>query len=105
MAQRHSGPWDYKQSGKAYDFGSFNFGATGAAFGFPEVVLLSEAGIAQQEARSSLSTRGEPAPSVLPFLGTGSFGDDPSGQDEIPRGIDYYRYPEQWHKPTQLGPH
>src|SRR5262249_55676157 len=40
-------PWDYKRyppAGKYDDFGNFNFGATGAAAGFSEEVLLRGAG-------------------------------------------------------------
>ncbi|GKS90702.1 hypothetical protein [Acidovorax sp. SUPP2539] len=47
-------PWDYKQQGAIYqDFGNFNYGATGAAFGFYRSVLLQEAGRAQQAAGTS----------------------------------------------------
>jgi hypothetical protein len=37
---KNRGPWDYKQQGAQYqDFGNFNYGATGAAFGFSEDAL------------------------------------------------------------------
>jgi hypothetical protein len=39
------GPWDYKRQDSKYeDFGNFNYGATGAAFGFSEDTLLRMAG-------------------------------------------------------------
>ena len=98
-------PWDYKQQGSDYeDFGNFNYGATGAAFGFPDSVLLNEAGRAQQAAGTSLPSWGSPGPSLFPFLDTAPFGDDPQDQYWIKEGIDFYRNREQWNTPIQLGP-
>ena len=46
---KNKGPWDYKQRGSEYeDFGNFNYGATGAAAGIPDQILLRAAGWAQQ---------------------------------------------------------
>jgi RHS repeat-associated protein len=82
---RNKGPWDYKQKGKAYqDFGNFNFGATGAALGISENILLRGAGWAQQRARTSRPEYGtwtEGAP----------YGDDPADQELIMQGIEYYK--------------
>jgi len=102
---KNGGPWDYKQQGSDYeDFGNFNYGATGAAFGFPDTILLNEAGRAQQAAGTSLPSWGSPGPSLFPFLGTAPFGDDPQDQYWIKEGIDFYRNREQWNTPIQLGP-
>jgi hypothetical protein len=102
---KNKGPWDFKQHGKSLeDFGNFHYGAVGAAFGFPDSVLLNEAGRAQEAAGTSLSTWGDSGPSLLPFLGSGSYGDDPSDQYFIQQGIDYYNNRDQWHTPVQLGP-
>lgn len=51
---RNRGPWDYKQLGSQYqDFGNFNFGATGAALGIPDQILLRGAGWAEEQAGTS----------------------------------------------------
>jgi RHS repeat-associated protein len=101
---RNGGPWDYKQQGQAYEaFGNFNYGATGAAFGFPDSVLLNEAGRAQREAGTSRSGWGEPGPPAAPFLGTPPYGDDPIDQFWIRQGIDFYRNRDDWHTPLQVG--
>jgi hypothetical protein len=51
---RSRGPWDYKQLNQQYqDFGNFNYGATGAAFGFSQDTLLRMAGWAQVQAGTS----------------------------------------------------
>lgn len=53
---RNGGEWDYKQRGSNYqNFGNFNYGATGAAFGFSEDMLLRMAGWAQVRAGTSRS--------------------------------------------------
>lgn len=92
---RNGGPWDYKQLGPEYEnFGNFNFGATGAAFGYPEDTLLRMAGWAQVRANTSQPGWGV-APSMAgAYLGIGGrapFGDDPNDQAWIKRGIDYYQ--------------
>ena len=51
---RNSGDWDYKQLDTKHEsFGNFNFGATGAAFGFSEETLLRMAGWAQTQSGTS----------------------------------------------------
>ena len=93
---RNNGPWDYKQQGSQYqDFGNFNYGATGAAFGFPENVLLREAGRAQQAAGTSRLEWGNPGWRLNPFGGSGSYGDDPRDAELIRQGIQFYQNYEQ----------
>ena len=90
------GPWDYKQRatwliGGRYNpyeqFGNFNYGATAAAFGFPDDVILRMAGLRHwldhpgQRARN-----GAPWPWMLQ-----PFGDDPYDAHWIRAGISYYR--------------
>ena len=82
---RNHGPWDYMQQGFQYDeFGNFNYGATGTAFGFPSGVLLRMAGWAQIQAGTSLTQWGKP-------WGGPPYGDDPPGQEQIKQGINYAR--------------
>ena len=41
---KNKGPWDYKQKGRKYaDFGNYNYGAAGRAYGFSLNILLNEA--------------------------------------------------------------
>jgi hypothetical protein len=81
---RNKGPWDYKQQGSSYqNLGNFNYGATGAAAGIPDQVLLRIAGYAQQKAGTSMPAWGGP-------LGSSPYGDDPDDQKLIQQGIDYY---------------
>jgi type VI secretion system secreted protein VgrG len=88
---KNKGPWDYKQQGSQYqDFGNFNYGATGAAFGFPTNTLLREAGRAQQAAGTSQSSWGDPGNRWNPFGGSGSYGDDPADQVQIRNGIRFF---------------
>jgi Bacterial toxin 44 len=76
-------PWDYKQSGKRYeDFGNFNYGATGAAFGFPDTVLYRAAGWANQKADPTRTNLGK-------WYGSYPYGDDPEDQEQIKKGIKY----------------
>ena len=80
---RGKGPWDYKQRGSIYeDFGNFNFGATGSAFGFPSSVLKRGAGWANQIADPTRKGLGSP-------YGSYPYGDDPQDQNQISNGIDY----------------
>ncbi|MEO3430523.1 RHS repeat-associated core domain-containing protein [Pelagibius sp. CAU 1746] len=80
---RNGGPWDYKQQGRKYeDFGNFNFGASGSAFGFPEGVLRRGAGWANQKADPTRKGLGDP-------LGGPPYGDDPADQEQIGKGINY----------------
>jgi RHS repeat-associated protein len=91
---KNKGPWDYKQQGSQYeDFGNYNYGATGCAFGFPLGILLQEAGRAQTEAGTSRPEWGSPGTRGCPSTGTGSYGDDPEDQEQIKRG---YRYSMYW---------
>jgi RHS repeat-associated protein len=85
------GPWDYKQQDPMYeDFGNFNYGASGSAFGFPEGVLLREAGRAQQDSGTSRPEWGDPGSRWNPWGGTPPFGDDPNDvANGIRPGINY----------------
>jgi uncharacterized protein RhaS with RHS repeats len=80
---RNKGPWDYKQQGRKYeDFGNFNFGATGSAFGLPDSVLHRGAGWANQKADPTRKGLGSP-------WGKYPYGDDPNDQEQIGKGINY----------------
>src|SRR5439155_19756249 len=71
--------------------GNFNYGATGTAAGFPESVLLREAGRVQQAADTSKSEWGDPGSRFNPWGGTPPYGDDPVDQEFIKKGIEYCR--------------
>ena len=78
---RNKGPWDYKQIDKKYaDFGNFNYGATGHAFGYPDAVLRRMAGWAQQRG-------GNTNPAWGNYFGRYPYGDDPQDQKN-----DRFRY-------------
>ncbi|WP_422730704.1 RHS repeat-associated core domain-containing protein [Marinobacterium iners] len=80
---RGKAPWDYKQKGRKYeDFGNFNYGATGSAFGFPDQVLYRFAGWANQEADPTRTDLGSP-------YGGYPYGDDPADQEQVKKGIEY----------------
>jgi hypothetical protein len=80
---RNKGPWDYKQrSPLCEDFGNFNFGAAGRAFGFPGSVLRRGAGWANQSADPTRTGLGN-------WWGRFPYGDDPQDQSMIDRGIAY----------------
>jgi RHS repeat-associated protein len=86
---QNSGPWDYKQRGSQYqDFGNFNYGATGYAYGyglvFPETVLRRMAGWAQVKSGTS-------RPEYHTPLGRYPYGDDPADQQQIENGMQYAR--------------
>jgi hypothetical protein len=66
------------------DGGNFNFGAVGAALGFPDQVLLRAAGLAQMLANTWIPSFGYP-------FWVAPYGDDPNDQVSIERGIQYYR--------------
>ena len=88
---KNKGPWDYKQRGAVYqDFGNFNYGATGRAFGFPRQTLLQEAGRAQRAAGTSRPEWGVP-PSIMLNIygGVPPYGDDPDDQDQINGGMNF----------------
>ena len=93
---KNKGPWDYKQQGSQYqEFGNFNYGATGSAFGFPTTTLLREAGRAQQVAGTSKPEWGDPGSRWNPFGGSGSYGDDPADAALIQQGVQYYQLYQQ----------
>jgi RHS repeat-associated protein len=93
---KNNGPWDYKQQGSQYqEFGNFNYGATGSAFGFPTTTLLREAGRAQQSAGTSKPEWGNPGSRWNPFGGSGSYGDDPADAVLIQQGVQYYQLYQQ----------
>jgi RHS repeat-associated protein len=89
-------PWDYKQQGWTMtdtgqlgpspfqDFGNFNFGATGAAWGIPLDVLLRAAGYAQVQAGTSTPEWGH-------WYQGPPHGDDPNDQAQIIAGFQYYQ--------------
>jgi RHS repeat-associated protein len=82
---RNGGDWDYKQQGKQYqDFGNFNYGATGHAFGYPDAVLRRMAGWANQRASKDRKHLGSPT-------GPYPYGDDPQDQRMIDLGIEWAR--------------
>jgi hypothetical protein len=90
-AVKNGGPWDYKQRAAEYqNFGNFNYGATGAAWGFAEETLKRQAGAAQMAAGTSKrewqKRGGRNNSQLLP-----PYGDDPIDQLWIQRGIDYAR--------------
>jgi len=81
---REDGEWDYKTQGREYEeFGNFNYGATGRAVGFSEDTLLRAAGAVQKLTNTSREEWGEP-------WGEPPYGDDPSDQEMIKRGVEYY---------------
>jgi Bacterial toxin 44 len=92
---QNKGPWDYKQDGVAeanmfwgnkwnryWAGGNFHYGATAAAFGVPDQVILRMAGVAAWKDRTS------PPNSNWIFT---PYGDDPWDQHWIQAGIDSYR--------------
>ncbi len=84
-------PWDYKQRDPVYEaFGNYNYGATGRAIPFPTLILEQEAGRAQVRDGNSQAGWGSPGPHLAPFLGSGSFGDDPVDQYWIEQGARYH---------------
>ncbi|MHB9124295.1 MAG: RHS repeat domain-containing protein, partial [Thermoanaerobaculia bacterium] len=84
---RNKGPWDYKQQGSSYEeFGNFNYGATGAALGLPEQVILRGAGWANQKADPK-GRKGLPGR----WWSKEPYGDDPQDQKWIKEGINFYK--------------
>lgn len=89
---RNKGPWDYKQIDPLYqDFGNFNYGGAGYAFGFSENLLLREAGRANLAANPKRAKMGlgDPGSRWNPFGGTPPYGDDPLDQEQIKKGVEY----------------
>jgi len=82
--------WDYKQKGRIYeDFGNFNCGASGHAFGFPDNMLLREVGRAYQIADPRRRNMGLGDRGSRLWGGTPPYGDDPLDQEQIKKGITY----------------
>ena len=93
---RNGSPMDYKQQGWTLtdtgqlgsspfqDFGNFNYGAVGTAWGIPQDMLLRGAGYAQEQAGTSTPEWGhwDQGP---------PYGDDPADQQLIMQGIQYYQ--------------
>lgn len=76
-------PWDFKQQDPKFeDFGNFNFGSSGKAFGLPASALFRGAGWANQQADPSRDGLGSP-------LGGPPYGDYPEDQEQIGRGISF----------------
>ena len=83
---RGSGPWGHQLGPGYLDFGNFNYGATGSAFGFSPTVLYWAAGVQSQIAH------GFQTPDYWGKPWSGSpHGDDPYDQYWIQQGIQYYR--------------
>jgi Bacterial toxin 44 len=88
-------PWDYKQQGWTLtdtggfgpspfqDFGNFNYGSAGAAWGIPLDVLQRAAGYAQVAAGTSKAEWGH-------WYQGFPHGDDPDDQAQIIAGYEYY---------------
>jgi RHS repeat-associated protein len=81
------GDWDYKTRGYD-DFGNFNYGATLAAMGVPESIILRGAGAYKLYKDHK---KNQPDPYGRPWDRNGPFGNEPDKNDVIQRGIDYYR--------------
>lgn len=91
-AVRNGGPWDYKQRSRRYEnFGNFNYGAAGTAWGFPEGFLKKQAGQAQMTAKTSKQEWQKYAGRRDNVRMLPPYGDDPLDQEWIQRGIDYAR--------------
>jgi RHS repeat-associated protein len=96
---RPGGRMDYrgKFGSKYEDFGNFNFGATAAASGFSDDIILTMAGVEQ------IPTAALTHPRSFGRQGSGylwewgmpwnepDHGDDPRDQDQIRNGIKYYQ--------------
>lgn len=85
-AVQNKGRWNYKRRARHYEnFGDFNYGATGTAWGFGPDTVRREAGRKQIE--DGTSNREWQKPSRAGLLPP--YGDDPVDQYWIQRGIDY----------------
>jgi RHS repeat-associated protein len=83
------GPWDYKNgpypNAAQYEpFGNFNYGAAGHAYGWDDLTLQNEAGIA-----NGPGGQGTPGPRWNPGAGTPPYGDRPEDNYWIRMGIEY----------------
>ena len=85
-AVQNKGRWDYKRRARHYEnFGNFNYGAAGTAWGFGPDTLKREAGRQQiEDGHSKREWRKPSRAGLLP-----PYGDDPADQYWIQRGIDY----------------
>ena len=85
-AVQNKGRWSYKRRARRYEnFGNFNYGATGTAWGFRPDTLKKEAG--RQQIEDDHSKREWQKPSRAELLPP--YGDDSIDQYWIQRGIDY----------------
>lgn len=85
--------WDFKTKGAEYEaFGNFHYGVVGRAAGISEVNLRQQAGIAQEGAGTSQKGWGDSGYGIgkLKFFGSGNYGDDPTDQHWIKKGMHYY---------------
>lgn len=85
--------WDFKTKGAQYEaFGNFHYGVVGKAAGISETNLRQQAGIAQEGAGTSQKGWGDSGYGIgkLKFFGSGNYGDDPTDQHWIKKGIHYY---------------
>lgn len=89
---RDYGRMDYKRGHRsAAEFGNFNYGAVGAAMGWPTAVLLNEAGRNQMQPGKTYKPEwGTPGPIWAPKLCTKTCGDQPEDRAWILRGINYF---------------
>jgi hypothetical protein len=96
---KDQGPWDYKYltpDHKVYEpLGNFNYGATGAAAGYPLDTLYRVAGWIQQHGGDAGSGAGTTSPSLQrAYLGIGGsypYGDSPIDSTYVKMGYDYAR--------------
>jgi RHS repeat-associated protein len=87
-------PWNYKSQGAQYDaFGNFNFGATGAALGIPDDVLLRGAGLAKwpqlphDENGNDYDNNGNYGNPLGPY----PYGNQNDKQEDILQGMRYFK--------------
>jgi hypothetical protein len=92
-------PWDYKNQPthgahpEYTDFGNFNYGAAGAALGFPPIYLQKMAGLNNQQ-RHGTGGEGTPGNILDPNDGKAPYGDQPNDNNWIKNGIEYNKqYP------------
>jgi len=85
LAERTGGPWDYKQRDSNFEnFGNYHYGYIGTSLGFPEGILLRQAG-KNQDKRARKASFGNPGNGL--WGGVPPYGDDPKDQEMIKRGI------------------
>src|SRR5579859_2660694 len=87
-----SSPWNYKAQKQKYDdFGNYNFGATGAALGLPDNLLLWGAGVKKYLQLLPHGGTGDPNDSNP--LGRYPWGNQKHKSDCIRAGIQKYKNP------------